>query len=151
MERLISRMPAPFQLKLTADFFDASGRTKYDDIGLSVLAAAPHIQHAAFAAHSPEITPEQLAGANGVIVLTPKVSAQSVSITPASAASILMRKPFSCQKSLSSGQSFSGVASWTKSQRCEPERSIFMRSTSGSTTGALERVAAFAGSRRSAW
>lgn len=72
-------MPAPFNLKLTADFFDASGRTKYDDIGLSVLAAAPHITHAAFAAHQPEIGPGQLAGANGVIVLTPKVTAQSVS------------------------------------------------------------------------
>ena len=72
-------MPAPFNLKLTADFFDASGRTKYDDIGLSVLAAAPHIAHAAFATHQPEIGPGQLAGANGVMVLTPKVTAQSVS------------------------------------------------------------------------
>jgi phosphoglycerate dehydrogenase-like enzyme len=72
-------MPAPFHLKLTADFFDAAGRTKYDDIGLSVLAAAPHISHVAFAAHQPEISPGQLAGANGVMVLTPKVTAQSVS------------------------------------------------------------------------
>ena len=72
-------MPANFQLKLTADFFDAAGKPKYQDIGLSVLEAAPHIRHAAFAAHLPEITPEQLAGANGVIVLTPKVTAKSVS------------------------------------------------------------------------
>ncbi len=72
-------MPAPFHVKLTADFFDAAGRTKYADIGLSVFGAAPHIQHAAFAEHRPEIAPEQLAGANGVIVLTPKVTAQSVS------------------------------------------------------------------------
>ncbi|MFI5357055.1 MAG: NAD(P)-dependent oxidoreductase [Opitutales bacterium] len=71
-------MPAPFNLKLTADFFDATGRSKYPDIGLSVLASAPHIHHEAFAAHAPEIEPEQLAGANGVIVLTPKVTARSV-------------------------------------------------------------------------
>jgi phosphoglycerate dehydrogenase-like enzyme len=72
-------MPSPFKLKLTADFFDAAGRTKYADIGLSVLAAAPHIARDAFAEHRPEIAPEQLAGANGVIVLTPKVTAHSVS------------------------------------------------------------------------
>jgi phosphoglycerate dehydrogenase-like enzyme len=72
-------MPAPFTLKLTADFFDAAGKPKYQDIGLSVLAAAPHIRQSAFAGHSPEIAPEQLAGANGVIVLTPKVTAQTVS------------------------------------------------------------------------
>jgi phosphoglycerate dehydrogenase-like enzyme len=71
-------MPASFQLKFTADFFDAAGRAKYDDIGLSVLAAAPHIRHAAFSTHHPEIAAGQLAGANGVIVLTPKVTAQSV-------------------------------------------------------------------------
>ena len=72
-------MPAPFNLKLTADFFDAAGKPKYQDIGLSVLSAAPHIQQSPFATHSPEISPEQLAGANGVIVLTPKVTAKSVS------------------------------------------------------------------------
>ena len=72
-------MPAPFDLKLTADFFDAAGKPKYQDIGLSVLSAAPHIRQSPFAAHSPEISPEQLAGANGVIVLTPKVTAKSVS------------------------------------------------------------------------
>ena len=72
-------MPAPFNLKLTADFFDAAGKPKYQDIGLSVLSAAPHIRQSPFAGHSPEISPEQLAGANGVIVLTPKVTAKSVS------------------------------------------------------------------------
>ncbi len=72
-------MPAPFNLKLTGDFFDAAGKPKYADIGLSALADAPHIRQAAFPSHSPEIAPEQLAGANGVIVLTPKVTAQSVS------------------------------------------------------------------------
>lgn len=72
-------MPTAFSVKLTADFFDTSGKTKYADIGLSVFADAPHITHAPFAEHRPEIAPEQLAGARGVIVLTPKVTAQSVS------------------------------------------------------------------------
>ncbi|RFC51536.1 MAG: D-3-phosphoglycerate dehydrogenase [Verrucomicrobia bacterium] len=72
-------MPSPFNLKFTADFFDAAGKPKYQDIGLSVLSVAPHIQQSPFAGHSPEISSDQLAGANGVIVLTPKVTAQSVS------------------------------------------------------------------------
>lgn len=72
-------MTKPFHVKLTADFFDASGRTKYQDIGLSVFDGAPHIATAPFAEHKVEIAPEQLAGANGVIVLTPKVTAQTVS------------------------------------------------------------------------
>ena len=72
-------MPAPFNLEFTADFLDAAGRTKYDDIGLGVLAAAPHVRQTFFAEHWPEIASEQLAGANGVIVLTPKVTARSVS------------------------------------------------------------------------
>ncbi len=72
-------MPAPFHVKLTADFFDAAGRPKYEDIGFSVLAGVPRLTHAPFAEHRPEIGPDQLAGAQGVIVLTPKVTAQSVS------------------------------------------------------------------------
>jgi phosphoglycerate dehydrogenase-like enzyme len=72
-------MPAPFNVRLTADFFDASGKGKYEDIGLSVFSTAPQIVHAPFAEHRPEIGPDQLAGANGVIVLTPKVTAKSIS------------------------------------------------------------------------
>ena len=75
-------MPAPFHLQLTADFFGADGRTKYDDIGLAVLAAAPHIRPVPFPRHEPEIAPDQLATANGVIVLTPKVTAQSLAQAP---------------------------------------------------------------------
>ena len=63
-----------------------------------------------------------------------RLSAHSVSMTPISGCSTLMRKPFSCQKSFTSGQSFSGLSS-TTSQRCVPERSILMRSGCGSTTG----------------
>lgn len=71
-------MSADFNLRLTADFYDAQGRSRYPDIGLSVLDGAPHVRRAPFAAHLPEIAPEQLAGANGVIVLTPRVTARSV-------------------------------------------------------------------------
>ena len=73
-------MPAKFKVLHTADFFDASGATKYEDIGRSVLNAAPQIVPGAFATHHAEILPEQLVGANGVIVLTPKVSAKSLAM-----------------------------------------------------------------------
>ena len=51
-----------------------------------------------------------------------RFSAQSVSITPVSGSSILMRKPSSCQNCFTTGQSFSGVCV-TTSQRCVPARS----------------------------
>jgi len=72
-------VPASFDVKLTADFFDAAGRPKYADIGLAVLDDAAHVRRSAFAEHRPEIAPEQVAGAQGVIVLTPRVTARSVS------------------------------------------------------------------------
>ena len=69
----------PFRVALTADFHDATGQPKYRDIGLSLLDQAPRISVSAFEQHHPEIQPQQLAGINGVIVLTPRVTAHSLS------------------------------------------------------------------------
>jgi phosphoglycerate dehydrogenase-like enzyme len=63
---------------LTADFFDADGLPKYRDIGLDRFAASPRIAVDRFGDHRPEIAPEQLAGINGVVVLTPRVTAASL-------------------------------------------------------------------------
>jgi phosphoglycerate dehydrogenase-like enzyme len=72
-------MPATtFPIALTADFYDAQGNTKYRDIGISVLAAYPHITHKPFAEHRPEIGADQIGDARGVVVLTPKVTAASL-------------------------------------------------------------------------
>ncbi len=49
----------------------------YRDVGLDSLADAP-IEVDFFGRHLPEIAPYQLAGANGVIVLTPRVTAASL-------------------------------------------------------------------------
>lgn len=68
-----------FTIAWTGDFNDAEGKPRYADIGLSVLEGQPHIRRTAFADHRKEIAPDQLAGANGVIVLTPAVTAASVS------------------------------------------------------------------------
>lgn len=67
----------PFRVALTGDFFDAAGAMKYPDIGLDMLQRAG-IEYSAFAEHRPEIGPDQLAAAQGCIVLTPRVSAQSL-------------------------------------------------------------------------
>ncbi len=68
-----------FRVALTADFYDAEGRLRYADIGLGLLARSGGFDVQRFAEHRPEIGPDQVAGVNGVIVLTPRVTAHSLS------------------------------------------------------------------------
>jgi phosphoglycerate dehydrogenase-like enzyme len=68
-----------FIVTLTADFYDSKGACKYQDIGLSVLAEHPHIEHRVFKEHRKQIGADQIGDAQGVIVLTPAVTAESVS------------------------------------------------------------------------
>ncbi len=67
-----------FRVALTADFYDAEGRLKYPDIGLDLMRSEPHVEVTQFAVHGPEISADQLAGMNGAIVLTPRVTAASL-------------------------------------------------------------------------
>ncbi len=68
-----------FIVTLTADFYDSKGACKYQDIGLSVLAEHPHIEQRVFGEHRNQIGADQIGDAQGVIVLTPSVTAESVS------------------------------------------------------------------------
>jgi len=68
-----------FHVAMTADFYDATGAPKYKDLGLSIFENQPQITCAPFAEHRKEIGPDQLRGAQGVIVLTPSVTEKSVS------------------------------------------------------------------------
>jgi phosphoglycerate dehydrogenase-like enzyme len=68
-----------FIVTLTADFYDSTGASKYQDIGLSVLAEHPQIEHRVFQEHRKQIGADQIGDAQGVIVLTPAVTAESVS------------------------------------------------------------------------
>jgi phosphoglycerate dehydrogenase-like enzyme len=68
-----------FAVALTADFFDAQGRPKYDDLGLSVFDDHPQIRRRVFDEHRPVIGSDQIGDAQGVIVLTPAVTAETVS------------------------------------------------------------------------
>jgi phosphoglycerate dehydrogenase-like enzyme len=70
--------PARFQIAVTADFFEAGGSLRYPDIGLSLFSARPQVEVARFAEHRPVITPEQIGGAQGLIVLTPQVTRDSL-------------------------------------------------------------------------
>ncbi|HVV99081.1 MAG TPA: hydroxyacid dehydrogenase [Planctomycetaceae bacterium] len=71
-------MSRPFRVGLTADFYDATGAPRYRDLGLDVLAGESRIEVQRFAEHRPEIGSDQLAGLQGVIVLTPRVTAQTL-------------------------------------------------------------------------
>jgi phosphoglycerate dehydrogenase-like enzyme len=68
-----------FNVMLTGDFYDASGAPKYADLGLGVFEGHPEIAVKSFAEHRKAIGADQLAGANGVIVLTPAVTGETVS------------------------------------------------------------------------
>jgi phosphoglycerate dehydrogenase-like enzyme len=68
-----------FRVALTADFYGADGKPCYRDMGLGVFEGHPAIRCKPFREHLPEIDPEQIDDAQAVIVLTPRVSARSVS------------------------------------------------------------------------
>jgi phosphoglycerate dehydrogenase-like enzyme len=70
-----------FRVALTADFYDAAGALRYRDIGLDLLRQSAAHELSCFDTHRSSIEPQQLAGANGLIVLSPRVTAQSLSVS----------------------------------------------------------------------
>lgn len=68
----------PFRVAHTADFFDESGVPRFADLGLGIFDGQPHVELSNFAQHLPEISPEQLSGKHGCIVLTPRVTEASL-------------------------------------------------------------------------
>jgi phosphoglycerate dehydrogenase-like enzyme/2-keto-3-deoxy-L-rhamnonate aldolase RhmA len=70
-----------FRVALTGDFHSPDGTPRYRDIGLDRFAGT-NVAVLHFAQHRLEIGADQLAGANGVIVLTPCVTAASLLNTP---------------------------------------------------------------------
>jgi phosphoglycerate dehydrogenase-like enzyme len=68
-----------FRVALTADFYDSAGQLKFQDIGLDFLRNDPRIELSKFREHRPEIGAEQIGDANGVLVLTPRTTIQSLS------------------------------------------------------------------------
>jgi phosphoglycerate dehydrogenase-like enzyme len=72
-------MSGKFVVALTADFFDSRGAPKYRDLGLSVFADHAQIEQRVFKEHRKQIGADQIGDAQGLIVLTPAVTAESVS------------------------------------------------------------------------
>lgn len=70
--------PRRFRLGLTADFFTAAGEPRYREMGERLADAFPQFEFFRLSRHEPEIQPEQLAGLNGIVVLTPRVTARSL-------------------------------------------------------------------------
>jgi phosphoglycerate dehydrogenase-like enzyme len=78
-------MVTVFHVALTGDFLDETGRPAYGDAGLELLSSCPFLRHRYLLEHAPragdsdywkrfyslEVTPEQLAGVNGLVVLRP--------------------------------------------------------------------------------
>jgi phosphoglycerate dehydrogenase-like enzyme len=69
---------APFRVAFTGDFQEASGSPKYRDYGLSTLQACPEIEYSVIPKWTAELTAEQIGNANGVVVLSSRVTQQSL-------------------------------------------------------------------------
>jgi phosphoglycerate dehydrogenase-like enzyme len=72
-------LPNAFRVALTADFYDDAGQPKYRDLGLGIFETCSHIECTALAENKTRIEASQLNDVNGVIVLTPAVTADTVS------------------------------------------------------------------------
>ncbi len=68
----------PFRVALTADFYDEAGAPRYSSFGLDTFEEHDHIAVSKFSEHRDEITPDQLAECHAVLVLSPKVTADSL-------------------------------------------------------------------------
>lgn len=69
---------ARFQLGQTADFFTDTGEPRYRDMGSSLAAAHDGIALSRFDRHEPIVQANQVRGLNGVVVLTPRVTVESL-------------------------------------------------------------------------
>ena len=71
-----------FRLGLTADFYRPDGQLQYADIGLDRVQSVPSFAVRALSEHQPELIPAQLQNLDGVIVLSPRVTAKSLQGCP---------------------------------------------------------------------
>ena len=68
----------PFRIAVTADFYDNAGSPRYPDFGLGTFNGHDHIDVSNLSEHRGEVTADQLAGHHAALVLTPKVTAESL-------------------------------------------------------------------------
>lgn len=70
--------PRRFRVAFTGDFYDAAGQPKFRHMGLEVFEGQPHIDVRPFTQHHPEIGADQVGDVQGVVVLTPRVTAATL-------------------------------------------------------------------------
>ncbi|MBS0265760.1 MAG: dehydrogenase [Planctomycetes bacterium] len=71
-----------FHVAFTGDFQDAHGVSKYREFGRETLQSESHIRHRIISGCQPELTADEIGTDQGVVVLTPKVTRQSVADRP---------------------------------------------------------------------
>jgi phosphoglycerate dehydrogenase-like enzyme len=71
-------MNTPFQVALTTDFLKPDGSLAMGDIALGLLDEEPSIQRAFLPHFQPEMSPEQAAGQDALLVLAPRVTARTL-------------------------------------------------------------------------
>lgn len=74
----MANVASRFRIDFTADFYTDQGQLRYQDVGLGQLSNIAGIEVGRFREHQQEITPEQLVGVQGVVVLAPRVTARSL-------------------------------------------------------------------------
>ena len=67
-----------FKVALTADFYDEAGKMPFKDMGLSVLDDEAQVDYFVMREQLPDLTPEQIADANAIVVLAPAVTQASL-------------------------------------------------------------------------
>ncbi len=70
---------SPFRIGLTRDFLKPDGSIGFGDIGLSLLDAAPNVVWNFLPENTPVLGPDQIADYDGLLVLTPKVTSDTLS------------------------------------------------------------------------
>ena len=67
-----------FRIAWTGDFYGDDGAPRYRNLGLSVFEGHDHIECRSFTEHRAVVEPDQVGDVQGIIVLTPRITAESV-------------------------------------------------------------------------
>jgi phosphoglycerate dehydrogenase-like enzyme len=74
----MSMSKSDFKVALTADFYGTDGKPKYKNLGLDTLSQTPGVSQQVLKELKRPIAADQLSGMNGVVVLTPSVTSETV-------------------------------------------------------------------------
>jgi phosphoglycerate dehydrogenase-like enzyme len=67
-----------FRIAFSADFYDETGEPKFVDLGHGLFEDHADVELTQFGEHRPDITPDQLADCAGAVILSPRVTADSL-------------------------------------------------------------------------